>query len=107
MIGRHLASRARDLYDLACIAGSESHAAQTRERLPEMAPALAGTGIQRKNAFPRPASGYASSPVFMRGHKARDALREGYERVQSTIFGDYRPAFSEAVEAACSLDAGR
>ena len=109
MLGHYdqVTERARDLYDLACIARSESHATQTQERLPEIALALAKTGIRRKNAFARPASGYASSPVFQVGHVACDALREGYKRMQPMIFGDYRPSFSEATEAACSLDPGR
>lgn len=94
--------RGRDLYDLACIALSPTHAAAAHARIPALA-ALAGS-VRRGRPVPRPVDGYANSPVFAEGSEAHLALRQGYDDTSNMIWGDTAPSFEEAVEAARSLD---
>ena len=104
MAGRcdQITERARDLYDLWCIAVSPQ-----ADRVRATVPALSEVTVRdviNQGRWPRPSSGYGNSPVFRPGTDANEALRAGYEQMRPDIFGD-APAFVEAVEAARSLDA--
>ncbi len=97
-------ARARDLYDLARIAGSPPHAAETRRRTTELAELLDKGGVSRKGQTSRPDRGYLSGPEFRPGESARTALKAGYREMQDMIWGSSRPNFEEALAAAQSLD---
>jgi len=100
-----LRERARDLYDLACIANSEPHAARARERVPAVAEVLFNKGIQSWfTDAPRPARGLGSGLGFVPGTDAFIILRLAYLRVLEMVWGDWKPDYHQAVELARSLD---
>ncbi len=101
-----LADRARDVYDLYCIAVVAAEAALVRVNVEELAAVLASGGVQRQDAERRPPGGFAAGLAFTPRTEAYEALRNGYEkRMPSLVFDQSAlPSFEEAVEAARSLD---
>ena len=97
-----LRGRGRDLYDLACIANSPSHAQEARARIPEFA--AVDPSVRQGQPVPRPAGGYASSVVFADGTEANIALSLGFDDMNDMIWDETRLSFEDAVEAARSLD---
>ncbi len=101
-----LADRARDVYDLYCIAVVAAEASLVRVNVEELAAILASGGVQRQDAERRPPGGFATGLAFTPRTEAYEALRDGYEkRMPTLVFSDSAlPSFEDAVEAARSLD---
>lgn len=99
-----LFARARDLYDLARIAASTPHAAETRRRASELAELLDEGGVSRTGQTSRPEHGYLTGPEFQPGTAARTALEDGYQQMQDMLWGANRPDFEEALAEAQTLD---
>lgn len=98
-----ITGRGRDLYDLWSLAVKPAVAEEIRQRTDELWEFAAG-GLGRRPT-PRPANGYADSPVFVAGTDAYEALRAGYETtLETTIWGD-KPRFETAIKAVRALDA--
>ena len=94
--------RGRDLYDLWALAIQPPVADEIRKRMADLwEPAAAGLG---RNVTPRPAGGYADSPVFQAGTAAYSALQEGFDEAVATTVWGAAPKFETAVKAVCALD---
>ena len=98
--------RARDIYDLACIAKDaarfEGHIGRDSPRL------LAVSQNWRRDVdgSERPDGGFASLELFDPDSPQHTALRVGYDWVQSNMVWGDRTPFGEAVDLALSLDPG-
>lgn len=98
-----ITERGRDLYDLWSLAAQSDIAEEIRRRTPELWESAAG-GLGRR-AAPRPAGGYADSPVLTAGTDAYEALRAGYENAVATTIWGAKPKFETAIKAVRALDA--
>ena len=98
-----LAERSRDLYDLCCVASSSEHVQEVRSVIAPLAEHVRRMW-PRRETHPRPDTGFSSSPIFAKGSKAYAALKSGYKDVLPLVWGDYKPPFEEALDAARSLD---
>lgn len=97
--------RARDVYDLACIARErsrfEGHIGRDTPHLLHIAEAHRPAGNP-----PRPPEGFASLRTFDPSTVEHEALAEGYEAVtEQMVWGDRIP-LDEAIRLAVSLDEG-
>lgn len=103
---RLLAERARDLYDLACIARGTDSPSRLRGRAAELVEILTASGIHKRlPGGSRPTGGLGSSIVFRPDCDAYRLLKTAYEQeVPRLIWGAWRPGFEEAVQLAASLD---
>lgn len=100
----HIAERARDVYDLACIAREqhrfEGHIGRDSSAMLRIAEDWHPDGVRR------PRDGFASLRAYDRSTREHEALAAGYERVLDTmVWGDKIP-LDEAIELALSLDPG-
>lgn len=96
--------RARDLYDLACIAASPPHAGETRRRVAELAELLAEGGVSRKGQASRPDDGFLNGLEFRPNTSAYSALKDGYHEMRPMLWSNSGPNFEEALAAAKTLD---
>ncbi len=100
----YITERARDVYDLACIARRaddfEGHIGRDSKALLHFAEAWSVTGQER------PPDGFASIKSFDPSTREYEALEEGYENVMETlVWGEVMP-LNEAIALAVSLDPG-
>ena len=100
-----ISGRARDVYDLACIANQaarfEGHIGRDSKALLHIAERWMGEGDPG-----RPLDGFASLRSFDPGTREYEALAEGYETVmRDMVWGDTIP-LDEAISLAVSLDSG-
>ena len=103
--GDGLRARARDLYDLACIANSSRHADGVRRRVEEITALTERGGILRRGHAPRPQAGFGASPAFQfDGSALCRALAAGYNETMQMVWGDFKPTFGDALKLAASLD---
>ena len=98
-----LHDRARDLYDLAMIAGNPRTARTVRRTVPLLAAHDAATARTRRGGPGRPEAGYATSPALTPGTAACEALEHGYNDMLDMVYG-LRPDFQQALQAARTLD---
>lgn len=97
--------RARDVYDLACIAKCaddfEGHIGRDSKALLWIAESW-----RHEHAPPRPEDGFASLKSFEPSTREHEALAEGYEEVvKGMVWGEEIP-LQEAIALAVSLDPG-
>ena len=96
--------RARDVYDLACIAREsrqfEGHIGRDSKALLHIAEGK--SGADRK----RPADGFASLRSFDPSTPEHEALADGYEEVISGMVWGEKIPLDEAIDLAVSLDPG-
>lgn len=96
--------RARDVYDLACIARSSAH---FDGHIGRDSSALLYIAEQwSAEAVTRPRDGFASLASFRSGTREHQALAEGYEAMLDRMVYGEKIAFDEAVRLAVSLDPG-
>ncbi len=98
--------RARDTYDLACIANQaarfEGHIGRDSKALLY----IAEEWMDKGDPIRRPPDGFASMRSFDPRTREYEALAEGYETVmRDLVWGDTIP-FDEAISLAVSLDPG-
>ena len=100
-----LAARARDVYDLACLAADEHAADKIRRNVAALdAHDSEDTRIRHKDRAERPKDGYSASPAFDPRTSAYRALSDGYDRVRPIVYGRRFDPFEQAVAAVRSLD---
>lgn len=96
--------RARDVYDLACIARErrqfEGHIGRDSKALLYIAEGKAGAGRRR------PADGFASLRSFDPSTPEYEALADGYEEVVNGMVWGEKIPLEEAINLAVSLDPG-
>ena len=84
-------SRARDIYDLACLIRHETVKprlnSQLVAELHEFIVHSLPTGLTAR-ATQRPADGFAASPAFEPGHLAHRALQDAYPRLRHLVYTD-------------------
>lgn len=84
-------TRARDIYDLACLLRHESVVPRLNSDLiaemHEIVVRSIPPGLAAR-AMPRPHDGFASSVAFQPGHPACEALRDKYPAVRSFLYAD-------------------
>ena len=100
----HIAERARDVYDLACIAREqhrfEGHIGRDSSALLRIAEDWHPDGIRR------PPDGFASLRAYDQSTDEHEALAAGYDQVlDNMVWGDKIP-LNEAIHLAVSLDPG-
>ena len=100
-----ISERARDIYDLACIARErsrfEGHIGRDTRRLLHISESHRPDGDPR-----RPPEGFASLRTFDPSTAEYEALAEGYEAViEQMVWGDKIP-LEEAIRLTVSLDDG-
>jgi len=99
---QRVSSRARDIYDLACLLRHESvrprlSSALTAE-MHEFVVASNPSGLAHRG-IPRPVDGFASSPAFRAGHPANTALRAAYPRLRRLVYSQQDwIEFDDAIE---------
>lgn len=97
--------RARDVYDLACIA---AHGADLEGHIGRDSRALLhiSEGWRRDGSPARPADGFASLRSFDPSTPEHQALAEGYEDVMDTMVWGEKIPLGEAIKLALTLDPG-
>lgn len=102
---RFIRERARDLYDLACIARDkhrfEGHIGRDSRALLHIAETW-----DPRDARKRPAEGFSSLRSFDSSTAEHDALAQGYEEVLDNMVWGEKIPLHEAIHLAVSLDPG-
>jgi len=84
-------SRARDIYDLACLLSHEpTRAALSSDRVAEIHETVVAslpTGLADRTSA-RPTGGFAASPAFQPGQPAYEALKANYPAMRQYVFTD-------------------
>ncbi len=97
-----IATRARDIYDLACLLRHSAVRPKLNSALvsemhetvvDSIPPGLAGT------ATPRPEGGFASAKAFQPGHTSHEALKAEYPKIRNLVYSDEDwVEFDDAIE---------
>ena len=96
-----LRGRVRDIYDLYHIANTEPHSDICRENVSEWWHQMNRGGGP---VVDRPKDGYGTSPIFLSGSPAQEALRDAYQtRIPEIVIGEL-PSFEDAIKTARTLD---
>ncbi len=102
---KQIGTRARDIYDLACLLRHETVRTRLNSDLvAEMHKIIVDSipaGLAAR-ATPRPRDGFAASAAFQPGHPACEALRAAYPTIRSLVYADeHWIEFHDALDTIC------